>query len=473
MALINCYRYKLETGAWKRDGTGMYKIRAGGVAQGQPLGFDSFKLQRLLIAISTEFAKLNAQFRGHMDESMLSSVVRGAITEAGLTPGNAPDSVTFGTDDLGGGSYKMKLLVIDRAVNANQGLGIAVTTDRQSNAVCISCGLSKTLRKTMDPKVKSPSVIPASFWVAIVPSALTAIGVKKLALTGEDEILKNAMMNAGNEAAGTYAKPGADAQAISMCSDCESRQADFTLLQRHEKGEKWLRNRDNAGKDAEIRTFIGTQFLGSTGIGNRDEMVRVTYNVARRVAGAFERQIFNALDKHIRSLPPDTVAPTTPTPHKTPITVMSTKFASQPAQQLAMGQQVLPQMMKQVESRAISTWVGITSRQARDWSARESVKARHWVDHISLKAGLQVSWSTHRIDDGTPLKAKLEQIGMQHGPHRAKKTWQGLPGEPPLVVYLAQNIDAFLQAVVEFAVLFSGLTRKDQTKDEKGGVVKV
>jgi hypothetical protein len=48
-----------------------------------------------------------------------------------------------------------------------------------------------------------------------------------------------------------------------------------------------------------------------------------------------------------------------------------------------------------------------------------------------------------------------------------------LPGEPPLVVYLAQNIDAFLQAVVEFAVLFSGLTRKDQTKDEKGGVVKV
>ena len=39
-------------------------------------------------------------------------------------------------------------------------------------------------------------------------------------------------------------------------------------------------------------------------------MIRVTYNVARRVAGAFERLIFNALDRYIRTLPAD--GPATP-----------------------------------------------------------------------------------------------------------------------------------------------------------------
>lgn len=473
MALINCYRYEQAHGSWNRSG-GVYKIRAGGVPGGQPLGFNSFKLQRLLITISTEFAKLQAQFHGHIDEAALGAAVRTAITDAGLAPANAPGSIVFPTDDLGpGASYTLKLLVIDRDVSTTQALGVAATRDAKSNPMCVSCGLTKD-RPKMDKQVKSHSVIPASFWVAIVPSALAAIGVEKIAFTGDDEVLRNALVNAGNEAAGTYAKPGADPQAFSMCSDCESRQADFSLLQRFDKGERWMRYRENHAKEAEVRTFIGTQFLpGPHGIGQRDEMVRITYNVARRVASAFERQIFSSLDGWIRRLPatpPSTPAPTVAT---TPVKITTGRFGSPAEQQSAMGGKVFPQLMKAVSDRSISTWVGITSLEARRWSAQQSVKSRHYVDHLSLRAGLQVWWSGMKLDDGTPLKAKLEQIGKLHGARRAKQSWKGLPGEPPLVVYLAQNIDAFLQAVVEMSVLFAGLSRHDQTKDEKSGVVKV
>jgi hypothetical protein len=469
MALVNCYRYEQTAdGTWSRSG-GVYKIRPRAVVQGQQLGFNSFKLQRLLIGISTEFAKLHAQFRGHLDKSALNAI-RGVITEAGLVPADAPKTLVLGTDDLEPGKqYSLKLLVVDN----KQALGVAATCDAASNVTCVSCGQLKA-RPKMDPQVKSHSVIPASFWLAIIPSGLAAIGVEKVILSGDDGTLKNSMINAGADASGNYYKPGADAQAISMCSDCESRQADFSLLQRHEKGERWLRISDNQSKEAEIRTFIGTQFLAKpTGIGERDEMIGITYNVARRVAGALERQIFSALEKYIKSLPPDTSSPTTPQPHKRPVTITTGKFGSRDEQSRAMRQQVLPQTMKEVSNRSVSTAVGFISREARDSSARESLKARQWVDHVSLKAGLEVWWSGFKIDDDMPLKAKLEQIGTMHGARRAKRSWRGLPGEPPLAVYLAQNIDSFLQAVVEMAVLFSGLTRRDQTKDENVGVVKV
>jgi hypothetical protein len=469
MALINCYRYEKSANKWSRTGS-VYKIRAGGVPGGQPLGFDSFRLQRLLIAIGTEFAKLNAQFRGHMDSGMLNAAIRGVITEAGLQPSDAPEEVKLDNDDVGSGKYAMRLLIIDGATNANQGLAVGVTSDGTANPTCVSCGLAKA-RPKMDPKVKSHSVIPASFWEAIVPSALAAVGVDKAAtFSTEDQVLKNSMINAGNEAAGTFQKPGADAQAISMCSDCESRQADFSLLQRHEKGERWLRNDDNRGKEAVIRSFIGTQFLAqSTGIGDRNELTRVTYNVARRVASAFERLIVAALERYIRSLGADTPAKRTPAAHKTPLIVSSTKFGTQDQQQTAMKQQVLPQMRQQVQNKS---FIGATFLEAQDFVARISRKAHQHVTHISLWAGLEVAWSTFPIDDTTPLKARLEQIGTTHGAHRAQRRWRGGKDEPPLAVFLAQDIDEFLRAVVEMAVLFCGLRRRDQTKDEKGGVVK-
>ena len=167
--------------------------------------------------------------------------------------------------------------------------------------------------------------------------------------------------------------------------------------------------------------------------------------------------IFSTLDRYIKTLPPEN--PTTPAPSLPgrPIDLSRKKFGS-------------PNTVQQEATRrSISFSVGIIALEARRWSARESVKARQWVDHVSLRAGLQVSWFTHGIDHDTPLKARLQQIGRVHGARRATTTWRGQPDQPPLVVYLAQNIDAFLLAVVELAVLFSGLTRYDSAKEENGG----
>lgn len=469
MALINCYRFEQPPNQdWVRSG-GVFKIRAGGVASPQKLGFESFRLQRLLIGIGAEFAKLQSQFRGHVDAGMLNATIRGVVSDAGLVPADAPKTVAFGVDDLGTAKYVLRLLIVDHNVRADQALAVGVTADPSHGADCVSCGLPKK-RPKMDPKVKSHSVIPASFWMAIVPSALAAVGVEKVVFSGKDEVLRNTMINAGNEAAGNYAKPGADAQAISMCSDCESRQADFSLLQRHQKAQRWLRERANQGKEAQVRTFVGAQFLPPTGIGDREEMIRLTYNVARRVAAAFERQIFAALDEHIKGLPPAAPA-AVPTATRKRAIVHTTRFDSPEDQRAAMRKLVLPQAIESSARRANATWVGVTSLEARQWSARTSAKARQWVDHVSLKSGLEISWITHGIDHATPLKARLEEIGSAHAGRRAKTTWKGLHSEPPLSVYLAQNIDAYLQAVVELAVLFSGLTRHDATKDEKDKII--
>ncbi|HET7560867.1 MAG TPA: hypothetical protein VFJ87_00630 [Rhodanobacteraceae bacterium] len=470
MALINCYRYKRVSSNWNRDG-GVYKIRSGGVAAPQPLGFSSFRLQRLLIAISTEFGNLQAQFHHHTESSALNAAIRAVVVNAGLSPANAPGTVAFGTDDLGANRYAVSLFIIDKDVNPDEALAVGIVADAGRNTDCISCGQPKA-RPGMDPQVKSHSVIPASFWPAIVPSALTAIGVlNTTSFSGDDLVLFNAMVNAGNEAAGSYAKPGADPQAFSMCSDCEIRQADFSLLQRHEKGTAWLLKPANHGNEAVVRTFVGSQFLPPAGIGTRDEMIRLTYNLARRVAAAIERQVFSSLEFCIRRLP--AAGPVAPpvSPRGTPRTIHSATFASQSDQKAQMHARVLPQMMEQVAKRSISTWVGITSLEAHRWVASVASQSHQWVAHTSLAAGLQVSWYTFGIDHNTPLRQRLLQIGCTHARRRARTTWNGLPAEPPLVVYLAQHIDAYLQAVVELAVLFAGLKRHDSTKDEKEGNV--
>ena len=220
MALINCYQYNQDASMeWKRSG-GVYKIRPGGVVAPQVLGFKSFKLQRLLIAISTEFAKLQAQFHGHLDKGSLTAAIRTVVTEAGLAPANAPPVLQVDTDDVGLGGYVLKLFIIDGAADGKQALLVGITADANQNSTCISCGQRKE-RPKMDPRVKSHSVIPASFWIVIVPSALATIGVEMTAFTGDDQILYNSLVNAGNEAAGTYAKPGADAQAISMSASAK------------------------------------------------------------------------------------------------------------------------------------------------------------------------------------------------------------------------------------------------------------
>ena len=41
------------------------------------------------------------------------------------------------------------------------------------------------------------------------------------------------------------------------------------------------------------------------------------------------------------------------------------------------------------------------------------------------------------------------------------------------MVYIAQDIDNFLKSIVEVAVLFAGLKRKDAPKDETVGGMKI